>query len=148
MGTQYTRIHWPPRYPKQRPRARHLQNVYKDREEEFESQEDPSSTCPSCPVFLFIQTATAAPEEQHWPSAHLSGRKDLLNLLLLSHEPFGQGSDKGKGDFKHLEAAKLFPHLPNWEPCQLPSWASAHLPCGLSETQEEVNPCHNSLRKR
>lgn len=85
MGTQYTRIHWPPRYPNQRPQARHLQTVYKNREEEFESQEYPAPTCPSCPLFLFIQTATPAPEKQHWPSAHLSGRKELLNLLVLSH---------------------------------------------------------------
>lgn len=154
MGTQYTRIHWPPRYPNQRPQARHLQPVYKDREEEFESQEYPAPTCPSCPLFLFIQTATAAPEKQHWPSAHLSGRKELLNLLLLSHHCKESTNLLAKEVIKERVTSNVwklqsfFSDLPNWEPCQLPSLASAHLPCGLGQTQEEMNPCHNSLRKR
>lgn len=57
--------------------------VCKDREEGLESQEFPT---PTCPQFLFTQTATAAPKKQHWPSAHLSGRKELLNLLLSHYK--------------------------------------------------------------
>lgn len=122
-------------------------NVYKDREEGLESQEFPTPTCPSCPQFLVTQT-TAAPKKQHWPSAHLSGRKELLNLLL-SHYKESTKEWQRKGWLGTSGSCRaFFPDLPNWEPCQLPSLASAHLPCGLSQTQEEMNPCHNSLRKR
>lgn len=58
-----------------------------------------------------LQTATAAPKKQQWPSAHLSGRKELLNLffsLQREHKSFGQRSDKGKRGLEHLEATKIF----------------------------------------
>lgn len=87
VGTQYTRIQWPPRCPKQRPQARHLQGC-KDREEGLQPQEFPTQ-------LLFTQTATAAPKKQHWASAPLSGRKELLTLLLSHYKESTERLAKG-----------------------------------------------------
>lgn len=148
MGTQYTRIHWPPGYPKQRPQARHLQCFKERRNWNLRSFQ-------LSPVLNCFYNATAAPKKQHWPSAHLFGRKEVLNLLFLSHYKESAKllakeviKERVTWNIWKLQSFFFFPDLPNWELCQLPSLASAHLPCGLSQTQEEMNPCHNSLRKR
>lgn len=89
-------------------------------------------------------------KKQHWPSAHLSERK-LLNLLLLSHYKGSTNlflrSDKGKGGLGASGRYKFF-----FLVCPIENHSSFQVGLCTSslwaQTQEEMNPCHNSFKKR
>lgn len=121
VGTQYTRIHWPPGYPELRPQ----------REEELEFQELPT---PTCPKFLFVQK---------------SNTDHQLIFLRENFEtccscPTTRGAQiffweviKEKEDLEHLEGTNFFFWFAQLRIIPASKLASAH-PCGLRHRRKWI----------